>query len=83
VPEDELGADGDARGSRQVVEDQADLDERADTDKEQKRLSELKLRSQVVQRSLPRPSDINTNIMRPSGPNDQPLTELQKVFMFS
>uniref|UniRef100_A0A0B6ZFC9 Uncharacterized protein n=1 Tax=Arion vulgaris TaxID=1028688 RepID=A0A0B6ZFC9_9EUPU len=79
VPEDEQGADGDVRGTRRSVEDQADLDDRADWDKEQHRLSELKLRSQVVQRSLPRPSDINTNILRPSGPNDAPLTELQKA----
>lgn len=38
---------------------------------------ELKSRSQVIQRSLPRPSDINI-VLRP--PNtDPPLTELQKV----
>ncbi|CAG5131481.1 unnamed protein product, partial [Candidula unifasciata] len=79
VPEDEHGADGDIRGARHSVEDQADIDERADWEKEQKRLAELKQRSQVIQRDLPRPSDVNTNIMRPSGPNDPPLTELQKA----
>ncbi|XP_059154563.1 cell division cycle 5-like protein [Physella acuta] len=79
VPEDEQGMDGEGHGTRRVVEDQADLDERAEWEKEQKRLAELKLRSLAVQRSLPRPYDVNTNIMRPSGPNDPPLTELQKA----
>lgn len=79
VPEDEQGMDGEGHGARRVVEDQADLDERAEWEKEQKRLAELKLRSLAVQRSLPRPYDVNTNIMRPSGSNDPPLTELQKV----
>ncbi|KAH9507984.1 CDC5 cell division cycle 5-like protein [Bulinus truncatus] len=64
---------------RRLIEDQADLDERAEWEKEQKRLAELKLRSLPVQRSLPRPFDVNANIMRPSGPNDPPLTELQKA----
>ncbi|KAK0064476.1 cell division cycle 5-like protein [Biomphalaria pfeifferi] len=79
VPEDEQGQEGDSQGGRRVVEDQADLDERAEWEKEQKRLAELKLRSLPVQRNLPRPFDVNTNIMRPSGPNDPPLTELQKA----
>lgn len=82
VPEDEQGGDGEIRGARHAIEDQADVDERADWEKEQKRLAELKQRSQVIQRGLPRPSDINTNIMRPSGTNDPPLTELQKVPLF-
>ena len=40
---------------------------------------ELKRRSQPVQRDLPRPSDVNQNIMRKVGPNDPPLNDLQKV----
>ncbi|XP_005097398.1 cell division cycle 5-like protein [Aplysia californica] len=79
VPEDEQGAESGGQGGRPAVEDQADIDERADSERERLRQEELKLRSQAVQRELPRPFDVNTNIMRPSGPNDQPLTELQKA----
>jgi len=36
-------------------------------------------RSQPVQRDLPRPADMNSNIMRRVSPNDPPLNDLQKV----
>lgn len=39
---------------------------------------ELKNRSQAVQRDLPRPQEINANVMRPTH-TDPPLTDLQKV----
>jgi hypothetical protein len=39
-------------------------------------LEELKKRSQVVQRGLPRPTNINHAILRPSDPQ---MNELQKV----
>lgn len=38
---------------------------------------ELSRRSQVIQRELPRPADINMNILRPY--MDTPLTDLQRV----
>lgn len=79
VPEDEHGGESGGQGGRPMVEDQADLDDRAESDRERERQEELKLRSKAVQRSLPRPYDVNSNIMRPSGPNDAPLTELQKA----
>lgn len=44
---------------------------------------ELRMRSQSVQREMPRPTDVNSNILRVVGPNDPALTELQKVSMAS
>lgn len=38
---------------------------------------ELSRRSQVIQRDLPRPADVNMNILRPF--MDTPLTDLQRV----
>lgn len=38
---------------------------------------ELARRSQVIQRELPRPVDVNMNILRPY--MDTPLTDLQRV----
>ena len=40
---------------------------------------ELRLRSQVVQRDYPRPVEVNKTVLRPAGPNDPQLSELQKV----
>ena len=40
----------------------------------------MKLRSQVIQKDLPRPTDVNNAVMRPTpGINDPPLSLLQKV----
>lgn len=41
---------------------------------------ELAKRSQVIQRTLPRPTEINMNILRPT--TDTPLTDLQRVCIF-
>jgi pre-mRNA-splicing factor CDC5/CEF1 len=78
VPEDEMGMDSEHLDSEHV-EDQSDLDARREADLERARQEELKRRSQAVQRDLPRPVDVNPAIMRPNGPNDPPLTELQRV----
>ena len=40
---------------------------------------EMKKRSQVVQRDLPRPYDVNMSVLRPMGANDPQLSELQKA----
>lgn len=40
---------------------------------------ELRMRSQAVQREMPRPTDVNSNILRVVGPSDPALNELQKV----
>ena len=39
----------------------------------------MKKRSQSVQRNLPRPVDVNASILRPQGPNEPTLNDLQKV----
>lgn len=39
----------------------------------------MKKRSMPVQRELPRPAEMNPGIMRKVGPNDAPLSDLQKV----
>ena len=39
---------------------------------------ERKLWSQAVQRNMPRPSDVNTTVLRPANV-EPPLTALQKV----
>ena len=43
----------------------------------------MKKRSMAVQRDLPRPADMNSNIMRKVGSNDAPLSDLQKVRLMS
>lgn len=78
VPEDEVLGEGEPMELGRV-EDQADLDARKEAELERRRQEEMKRRSQAVQRDMPRPVDINSAIMRPNGPNDPPLTELQKA----
>lgn len=78
VPEDEAGMDSEL-ADRGHVEDQSDLDSHREVELERVRQEELKRRSQAVQRDLPRPVDINPTIMRPTGPNDPPLTDLQRA----
>ena len=78
VPEDESGHGEDSMDVGHV-EDQADLDSKREAEIERRRQEELKRRSQSVQRDLPRPVEINSAVMRPTGPNDPPLTDLQKV----
>ncbi|KAK6178685.1 hypothetical protein SNE40_011211 [Patella caerulea] len=79
VPDDEMDSEDLLTNPNLVVEDQSDLDAKYLYDIEQKRLKELKLRSQAVQKDLPRPADINMNILKSVGPNDTPLMDLQKA----
>jgi len=79
VPEDEAAANSGVSAGGPMVEDQSDVDARVHIEAKRKHQEELKLRSQAVQRDLPRPTDVNTNIMRPSGPGDPELTELQQA----
>ena len=60
-----------------MVEDQAEVDRRREERMKAERERELKSRSQVVQRQLPRPALVNDDIMRP--PSDEALTDLQKA----
>ncbi|XP_059469099.1 cell division cycle 5-like protein [Neocloeon triangulifer] len=74
VPEDE-GADG---GMEPMItdEDQADIDARREEEIRRKLQEELRARSQVIQRALPRPADMNMSIIRTDA---QSLTEMQKA----
>lgn len=60
------------------VEDQADIDaKRLEAEKERQR-KEMLLRSQVIQRELPRPLEINSSVLRPAS-EMQGLNDLQKA----
>lgn len=61
-----------------AVEDQADVDARLLAEQEAQRKRELAKRSQVIQRSLPRPTEVNTKILRPQS-EKQNLTEQQQA----
>lgn len=61
-----------------VVEDQADVDARMSAEAKAERDRELAMRSQVIQRDLPRPLEINTTILRPIS-EMQGLNDLQKA----
>ncbi|KAL0269731.1 UNVERIFIED_CONTAM: hypothetical protein PYX00_007365 [Menopon gallinae] len=76
VPEEE--ALPPAEPENTMVEDQTDVDARLLAEQKAKRDKELKSRSQVVQRDLPRPTEVNMTVLRPSY-NDAPLTDLQKA----
>ncbi|TGZ39011.1 Cell division cycle 5-related protein [Temnothorax longispinosus] len=60
----------------EVIEDQADIDARQQQELLEEKKRELARRSQVIQRELPRPADVNMNILRPY--MDTPLTDLQR-----
>ncbi|ALC44059.1 CG6905 [Drosophila busckii] len=61
-----------------AIEDQADVDARVLAEQEAQRKRELAKRSQVIQRSLPRPIEVNTKILRPQA-EKQNLTEQQQA----
>nr|XP_018905545.1 PREDICTED: cell division cycle 5-like protein [Bemisia tabaci] len=76
VPEDEESGETPAE-NEENVEDQADIDAKALATMQLQRELELKSRSQVIQRSLPRPPDVNI-VLRPQNV-EPPLTDLQKA----
>ncbi|CAF1010101.1 unnamed protein product [Rotaria sp. Silwood1] len=59
-------------------EDQADIDQRKLEEKRRKQHEHFKRQTQVVQRNLPRPNDINLTILRPANA-EGPMTDLQKA----
>lgn len=77
VPEDSI--EDDREGVTDAfVEDQSDTDIRLIEEEKAQKESALKRRSQVIQKTLPRPVEINTTILRP--PSDMVgLTELQRA----
>ncbi|XP_072035693.1 cell division cycle 5-like protein [Amphiura filiformis] len=60
------------------IEDAADIEARRLAMQEAQRLRELKMRSQAIQRELPRPTEVNASILRPKE-YDAPMSELQKA----
>ncbi|XP_053679904.1 cell division cycle 5-like protein [Anopheles nili] len=74
---DEAGEDG-SMDTEQMIPDQADVDEKRKRNKLAQEAKELSLRSQVIQRELPRPLEINTTVLRPSN-EMHGLTDLQKA----
>ncbi|KAL7873074.1 hypothetical protein AOLI_G00121450 [Acnodon oligacanthus] len=60
------------------VEDAADIELRKQAAREAEREKELRQRHTAVQRSLPRPSEVNETILRPQNV-EPPLTELQQA----
>ncbi|CAF2062203.1 unnamed protein product [Rotaria magnacalcarata] len=59
-------------------EDQADIDQRKLDAKRRKQQEHFKRQTQVVQRNLPRPNDINLTILRPANA-EGPMNDLQKA----
>ncbi|XP_038160530.1 cell division cycle 5-like protein [Cyprinodon tularosa] len=57
------------------IEDSADIEARKQAQRDAEREKELKLRHTPVQRSLPRPTEVNESVLRPS--SMEPLTDLQ------
>ncbi|XP_035894892.1 cell division cycle 5-like protein [Anopheles stephensi] len=80
VPDNETdeGADDGSMDVDQMVPDQADVDEKRKRNKLAQEAKELSLRSQVIQRDLPRPLEINTTVLRPAN-EMHGLTDLQKA----
>ncbi|XP_060820582.1 cell division cycle 5-like protein isoform X1 [Bombus pascuorum] len=77
VPEGETKNEDITSTTTEIVEDQADIDARQQQELIEQRKKELSRRSQVIQRDLPRPVDVNMNILRPF--MDTPLTDLQRA----
>jgi pre-mRNA-splicing factor CDC5/CEF1 len=76
VPENEMDAEA---VEMRAVEDQSDVDARLQAEVDAEREAEMKKRSQAVQRNLPRPCEMNATVLRPTGRDDPPLSELQKA----
>lgn len=61
-----------------MIEDQADVEAKLEEEERIRQAKELALRSQVMQRSLPRPQDVNMSVLRPPSESHS-LTDLQKA----
>lgn len=61
------------------IPDQADIDSRRESLLKAEREKQLRNRSQVIRRNLPRPQEVNNSVIRPAGTSDPPLNELQKA----
>uniref|UniRef100_A0A2R5LNQ6 Putative mrna splicing protein cdc5 myb superfamily n=1 Tax=Ornithodoros turicata TaxID=34597 RepID=A0A2R5LNQ6_9ACAR len=77
VPEDDPSMDETVVEER-LIEDQAEIDALEEQERLRKLEAEHKLLSQVLQRDLPRPQDVNASVLRPPQ-TEPPLTELQRA----
>ncbi|XP_072391983.1 cell division cycle 5-like protein [Diabrotica undecimpunctata] len=77
VPENEDQEEPEQAQS-QMIEDQADVDARIQEELKAKAARELALRSQVIQRDLPRPQEVNMTVLRPSH-ESYSLSDLQRA----
>ncbi|XP_015185878.1 PREDICTED: cell division cycle 5-like protein [Polistes dominula] len=77
VPDDESVDENTSTPANDIVEDQADIDVRQQQELLEQKKRELARRSQVIQRDLPRPVDVNMNILRPFV--DTSLTDMQRA----
>ncbi|XP_006784022.1 cell division cycle 5-like protein [Neolamprologus brichardi] len=59
------------------IEDSADVEARKQAQRDAEREKELKLRHTAVQRSLPRPTEVNESVLRPT--SMEPLSDLQQA----
>ncbi|EAT38672.1 AAEL009469-PA [Aedes aegypti] len=79
VPENETDEPtDDGTGGEPMIADQADVDALRKQEQRARDAKELSLRSQVIQRELPRPLEINMTVLRPSN-EMHGLTELQRA----
>lgn len=78
VVPDQEEAESEPMDVSETIEDQADIDARHIEEEKKKRAAILARRSQVIQRDLPRPFEINTTILRPPTEMHN-LTDLQKA----
>ncbi|XP_070568591.1 cell division cycle 5-like protein [Ptychodera flava] len=78
IPESDDQERDESEGDSNFVEDAADVDSKLVARRNAEQEREWKRQSMVIQRALPRPTDVNTSILRPAN-IDQPLTDLQKA----
>lgn len=78
IPENENGIQEEPEIDPHFVEDAADVEAKRLQMLAEKRAEEMRQRSQVMQRSLPRPTEINMAILRPKD-MDTSMTDQQKA----
>lgn len=77
IPDNEITDDNIEAQDDNIIEDQADIDARKQEELLEQQKKELEKRSQVIQRNLPRPVEVNMNILRPMDTGS--LTDLQRA----
>ncbi|RNA45152.1 cell division cycle 5 [Brachionus plicatilis] len=78
LPDEQSGQTEAAASMDVEEEDQADVERREEEARLARLEQQMKLKSLAVQRNLPRPTDVNGNVLRPLDPA-QPFSEYQKA----